>query len=159
MSKEEYEQAVRENIRDGLTRLVARLGVLEQIEPKTKPAKKNGGVRRPETADGWRLGPYRRRVPRVEIARVVVSRGALTMGRRILKVSAELLVDFLKGLQDGPPRYFAIVSDAVPADARIVTCRSSLYWPNVVEIGLESVTFDGDDGEISPLFQAVELKP
>lgn len=60
------------------------------------------------------------------------------MGRRILEVTAELLVNsFTKGLVAGPPRFFYVSKDPIPDDATIVGVRNSPYHP-CVEILLES---------------------
>ncbi len=80
------------------------------------------------------------------------------MGKRTLKISVELLIDILKGLRDGPPRYFTVTKDPVPADAKMVSCRTSKYWPNMVEVVLESATFEGDEGEIRPNCAVVEAR-
>ena len=64
------------------------------------------------------------------------------MGQRLLQISAELLVEFLRGLRDGPPRYFSVTENPIPADAKILSVRSSQYWPNIVEIELESAAWE-----------------
>lgn len=78
--------------------------------------------------------------------------------QRLLMVSADLLVDILKGLQDGKPRAFEVVSEPLPDDTKIVSVRSSLYWPNTVEIVLESASFTPAEERtrISPVLRTVE---
>lgn len=44
--------------------------------------------------------------------------GGGVLKRAMLKISDVLLVDILKGLQEGPPRRFKVASNGLPADAK-----------------------------------------
>ena len=62
------------------------------------------------------------------------------MAQRLLRITAELFVQsFMRPvLTDGPPRLIQVIADPVPADAKVLSVRSSLYWSDTVEIVLES---------------------
>lgn len=64
------------------------------------------------------------------------------MGMRKANISTDLIAGILKGFGDGPPRYFNVTHNALPADAKVVAVRNSPYWPGVVEVDVESSEWD-----------------
>lgn len=83
------------------------------------------------------------------------------MGRRLLRITDDLLVHILKGFEEGPPVYFRVVKDAVPSDAKIVGIQVSPYYPGRVEILLESETWDTDEPRLAicPHVEVVKAEP
>ena len=81
------------------------------------------------------------------------------MGQRLLKLSTVLLMDVLKGLGEGPPRYFQVVKDAIPLDAKMVECSTSPYWPDTIDVVLESAAWQTEEplAEIWPTLTTVEV--
>jgi hypothetical protein len=78
------------------------------------------------------------------------------MGRRVLRISAELVADWCKAFT-GPTYHFRVVKDALPADARVVSVTGSPGRPNTVEVVLESAAWPaaGDGAEVRPACEAV----
>ena len=65
------------------------------------------------------------------------------MGTRILRISAEILVQLLQGLSVEEGQRFAFrVGNPLPADAKIVSVRYSLYYTDTVDVTLESSEWD-----------------
>lgn len=75
------------------------------------------------------------------------------MGRRLLKITVELLVNIFKGFDD-IPKYFKVVRDPIPKDVRIISVQNSPYYENIVEVELESEQWTGDapKTEVRPEF-------
>ncbi len=71
------------------------------------------------------------------------------MGKRTLKVSPTgLLLNMGKG---GLDVSYRIVADPVPSDAKIVALTYNIEQ-QYMEMTLESETFDGDEGQLIPVF-------
>jgi hypothetical protein len=69
-----------------------------------------------------------------------------------------LLIDILKGLKAGPPRYFKVLKNAIPDDAELVGARISDLAPALVVMELESAQWspDKNGAELDePVLQAV----
>lgn len=60
------------------------------------------------------------------------------MVQRTLRVTPELMIDFLRAFEAGPPRRFVVEADPIPADAKIISVRYSPYYANTIEIVLQS---------------------
>lgn len=60
------------------------------------------------------------------------------MGQRLLEINVKVMLSVLSGLGSGPGRYFTVDRDHVPEDATVVSLRPSPYWPDTVEVLLES---------------------
>ena len=76
------------------------------------------------------------------------------MGRAVLYISSELLVDLFKA---GPPRSYAIRSGGLPEDTRLVEVAHARYMgePLTIALLLESETWpEVEDGQLPP-----ELSP
>lgn len=83
------------------------------------------------------------------------------MGQRLLAITDSLLVDILKAFREGEThRYFRVDKDGLPLDAAIVATRTSPYWPNTVEITLQSPAWEeaGPRTPVTPQLSCVELE-
>lgn len=78
------------------------------------------------------------------------------MKRAILKVTDCLLIELLKGLQDGPQRRFMVTKNPLPEDAKPV--RVGHDGPGVLCILIESEKFDDvEKGKLYPDLPSPEL--
>lgn len=75
------------------------------------------------------------------------------MGTRTLKINGDLFAQLLKGLGNGPPRYFKVDSP-LPADAEIVGAGYHV-GKDCVELVLKSESWVGNVGEVTPTVTAV----
>jgi hypothetical protein len=64
------------------------------------------------------------------------------MGERVLEVAAWFIADLLQVVTDSPPRRLVVIRATIPAKHRIISVCQSPYWPNTVELLIESEEWD-----------------
>lgn len=79
------------------------------------------------------------------------------MAVRTVLVSRELFLVVLQGFRDGPPRYFDVIADPIPADAQLIRIGYSSET-RCVEMTLKSASWDGSKPQqICPMLRYVEM--
>jgi hypothetical protein len=77
---------------------------------------------------------------------------------RTLLISDDLFLQIVQGFGDGPPRYFDVIADPLPADTKLI-CTGYSPEKRCVVMELESASWDGTEPkEICPALRCVKME-
>jgi len=81
------------------------------------------------------------------------------VGERLLEVSTDMIIEIVKSLQSDTPRYFKVINDPLPANVKLRSINTSIYWPNTIEVHLESEDWSKEEPrtKVNPQLKLIEV--